>query len=100
MDFVHVGEDSFVDEVGSDFARDFGGDSHRMKDFDDVVLWGVAIRNYRVADLCHDLAGEILNGSENGDKVGANEMVNVDDEHLEVVSKFEVVVALAAEVEN
>jgi hypothetical protein len=100
MDFVHLGEDSFVDEVGSDFARDFGGDSHRMKDFDDVVLWGVAIRNYRVADLCHDLAGEILNGSENGDKVGANEMVNVDDEHLEVVSKFEVVVALAAEVEN
>jgi hypothetical protein len=44
--------------------------------------------------------GEILSESENGDRVGANEMVNVDDGHLGVVSKFEVVVATAVEVEN
>jgi hypothetical protein len=62
-----------------------------MKGFDDVVLWVVGIRNYRVADLCHDLVGEILNGSESDDTVVANEMVNVDDGDLEVVSKFEVV---------
>jgi hypothetical protein len=100
MDFVHGGEDSYVDEVGSDFARDFGGDSHHMKDFDDVVLWVAGIRNYHVADLCHDLVGEILNGSGNGGMVGANEMVNVDDGDLEVVSRFEAVVATAVEVEH
>ena len=100
MDFVHAEEDSFADEVGSAFERDFGADSHHMKDSGGAVLWVVGIRNYRVADLCHDLAGEILNESENGDRVGANEMVNVVDGHLEVVSKFEIVVATAVEVEN